>query len=120
MIGHRPLLASILAATLLVTIAPTASADSAPTAACQQLFYGPDIDSGICYDVKGEDCLVWIYNNYGRDTCIVPAVTLGFGEICRQVLVGPDIDQGVCVRPGASSCRIEWYDNFGNGGFCLA
>ncbi len=114
-------------ATLLIfaftalALAPSTSATHAPSATCERLLYGPDIDSGICYDLNGDDCLVWMYNAYGNDVCYVPNASPAFGEICRQVLYGPDIDQGICVRPGASSCRIQWYSHYGTGpNYCVA
>ncbi len=94
-------------------------AQTAAQPVCQRVFYGPDIDSGVCVDPAGRDCVAWAYNAYGRDTCLVPGVGPAFGSFCRQVFVGPDIDSGVCVSPGASQCRIEWYDRYGDSDVCI-
>lgn len=39
---------------------------------CERLFYGPDIDSGVCIDSAAKNgCYAWLYNAYGNDTCLV-------------------------------------------------
>lgn len=111
------LLAALLAVPALAV--PTAAAVAPePVAAprCQQLFVGPDIDSGVCYDLKDEECRVWLYNNFGTDTCLVATPhVLDTQPVCQQLFYGPDIDQGVCVDVGGD-CMVSYYDRYGTGG----
>ncbi len=40
---------------------------------CQQVFVGPDIDQGLCYDLGRDTCQVWWYDTYGTgggDRCL--------------------------------------------------
>ncbi len=39
--------------------------DAAVEPHCHQVFVGPDIDQGICYDLASHECRVWWYDTYG-------------------------------------------------------
>ncbi len=115
------LLASILAATALLALAPSAQAVD-PWPQCRQVLVGPDIDQGYCIDPSA-DCIVLWYNKFGNDTCYVAKPITHRGapdETCIQLFVGPDIDQGICYDLSRDTCQVWYYRTYQNpGNTCL-
>lgn len=64
---HATFIALAIATAGALALSPTAAADNGVPVApgCYQVFVGPDIDSGFCQDLNGEDCRVWRYDTYG-------------------------------------------------------
>lgn len=114
-----PLLASILAASLLLAVAPTAQAGPAvEPPVCQHVVTGPDIHFGVCTDPTAE-CGLWTYN-YGGETCYAPGAGVVPRAHCERLLYGPDIDQGVCYDLDGEyvdgmECAVWWYSAYSTG-----
>lgn len=112
----RSLPASILAASLLLAVAPAAQAAEPPV--CQHVVTGPDVYFGACADPAAE-CGLWTYS-YQGETCYAPGAGAVPRAHCQQVLVGPDIDQGVCYdldgrTVDGQPCTVWWYSTYSTG-----